>query len=168
MEMKKKTIHPEVDQPSRPVFSTPESSSQKKTTLFEGKTYMAEKPMNSIGIKLNIDGVRSIKKALTTWKKQMEVFFTMNPKWDITSCHSYAELSMEGIVQSYIKFLMKGTTPEHRNLLTKYEEEYANKRNVDGYVYLISREFIRQTKAELSMKNKNKLNSSLPNLRYVT
>ena len=58
----------------------------------------------------------------------------------------YAELSMEGIVQSYDKFLKQGTTPEHRTLLIKYEEEYADKRDVDGYIYLISREFIGQTK----------------------
>ena len=66
---------------------------------------MAEKPINPVGMKLNIDGVRDIKKALNQCKKQMEICFTPNSKWDTESCHSYAELSLEGNEQSYIKFL---------------------------------------------------------------
>eukprot|EP00268_Persea_americana_P069155 TRINITY_DN9773_c0_g1_i2.p1 TRINITY_DN9773_c0_g1~~TRINITY_DN9773_c0_g1_i2.p1 ORF type:complete len:119 (-),score=4.48 TRINITY_DN9773_c0_g1_i2:405-761(-) len=34
----------------------------------------------------------------------MEICFTLNSKWDTESCHSYAELSLEGNVQSYIAF----------------------------------------------------------------
>eukprot|EP00268_Persea_americana_P068539 TRINITY_DN9558_c0_g1_i1.p1 TRINITY_DN9558_c0_g1~~TRINITY_DN9558_c0_g1_i1.p1 ORF type:complete len:519 (-),score=49.72 TRINITY_DN9558_c0_g1_i1:3065-4621(-) len=53
---------------------------------------------------------------------------------------------MKGIVKNYIKTLKKGLNTEHISLLRNYEEEYSDKRNVDGYVYLISREFIGQTK----------------------
>ena len=91
----------------------------------------------------------------------MEIFFTMNPKWDIESCHSYAELSREGIVQSYIKFLMKGTSPEHRTLLIKYEEEYDDKRNVNGYIYLIARKFIGYPKTVTLNEEQEQLNLSL-------
>lgn len=54
------------------VFKAPVYSSKameylpKKSNLFEGKTFMAKKPMIPVGIKLNLDGVRNIKKALTT------------------------------------------------------------------------------------------------------
>lgn len=53
---------------------------------------------------------------------------------------------MKGIVKNYIKTLKKGLNTEHISLLRNYEEEYSDKRHVDGYVYLISREFIGQTK----------------------
>ena len=107
---------------------------------------MVERPINPVGIQLNLDGVRNIKKALTQWKEQMEICFTMKPEWDIPSCHSYAKLSMKGIVKNYIKTLKKGLTQKDILLLRKFEEEYRDKRNVDGYIYLISREFIDQTK----------------------
>lgn len=84
---------------------------------------MAEKAINPIGIKLNIDGIRDIKKALNQWKKQMEICFTLSPEWNTDSCHSIAELSIEGSVHHYIKFLIKETTPEHKNLLEIFQRD---------------------------------------------
>lgn len=75
---------------------------QKKFRNFERKTSMAEKAINPIGIKLNIYGVRDIKKALNQWSDQMEIYFTITSTWNTESCHSYAELSLEGNVESYI------------------------------------------------------------------
>lgn len=130
-----------------PVYAKDIEPFPTKSHIFEGKNFMAERPINPVGIQLNLDGVRNIERALAQWKEQMEICFTMNPEWDADSCHSYAELSMRGIVKTYIQNLKKGLTQNDIILLQKYEEEYKDKRNVDGYIYFITREFIGQTRA---------------------
>lgn len=157
-----------------PIYSKPDNSFQKKgKNIFEGKTFMAEKPMNPTGIILNLDNVRDIKKALTHWKKKMHIVFTMHSEWDVDSCHAYAELSFARTVETYMKTLKKGLTQQKRDLLRKAKEKHrGNERCVDSYVYLISREFIGQTTTVSLNKEQEQAIFKLAqlkicNLRYI-
>ncbi|KAF8379005.1 hypothetical protein HHK36_028432 [Tetracentron sinense] len=134
---------------SIPVYDGQESYARNKNlpTYLDGYTNtakMAEVPMNSVGIKLDIDRVDNIKKALDTWKHSMELCFALHNVWTVEECHAYAELSLVGGVKVFITDLFKAIDDESKALKTQYLEKYEEQRNVDGYVWLIHREYIGQ------------------------
>lgn len=69
---------------------------------------MPAQPINPIGFKLQLEENRDIKKALEDWQRQMEIWFAMHPEWNLASCHSYAELSFDGMVRDHMETLRKG------------------------------------------------------------
>ncbi|KAF8403736.1 hypothetical protein HHK36_011840 [Tetracentron sinense] len=76
----------------------------------------------------------------------MELCFALHNVWTVEECHAYAELSLVGGVKVFITDLFKATDDESKALKAQYLEKYGEQRNVDGYVWLIHREYIGQTR----------------------
>ncbi|KAF8399925.1 hypothetical protein HHK36_015796 [Tetracentron sinense] len=172
-----KSLRPKWRTESIPVYDGDETYARNKNlpTYLDGYTNtakMAEVPMNSVRIKLDIDRVDNIKKALDTWKHSMELCFALHNVWTVEECHAYAELSLVGGVKVFITDLFKATDDESKALKAQYLEKYGEQRNVDGYVWLIHREYIGQTR-QLSREKEQEVariklcNLQLCDLRFL-
>ncbi|KAF8394462.1 hypothetical protein HHK36_020670 [Tetracentron sinense] len=111
---------------------------QRQSTPAESSTPIAESHTSRFHkqsrIKLDIDRVDNIKKALDTWKHSMKLCFALHNVWTVEECHAYAELSLVGGVKVFITDLFKATDDESKALKAQYLEKYGEQRNVDGYL----------------------------------